>query len=159
MAWRRPGDKPLSEPMMVKLPTHICVTRPQWVNSLKCCTFGNRHQQQRQNRYDSKSFSVSWISKYIFNLNWKRRFPSKDGAMIIPTSAQIYFISSLSIWIHNFLSHLYLPLRRYVSSTLSRKCCDARNTHKSLNIINIYYKDVHCLAMNISVSITVQYHA
>ena len=33
MAWRRPGDKPLSEPMMVNLLTHICVTRPQWVNS------------------------------------------------------------------------------------------------------------------------------
>ena len=31
MAWRRPGDKPLSEPMMVRLPTQICVTRPQWV--------------------------------------------------------------------------------------------------------------------------------
>ena len=33
MAWHRPGDKPLSEPMMVSLLTHICVTRPQWVNS------------------------------------------------------------------------------------------------------------------------------
>ena len=32
MAWRRPGDKPLSEPMVVSLPTHICVTRPQRVN-------------------------------------------------------------------------------------------------------------------------------
>ena len=31
MAWRRPGDKPLSEPMMVNLPTHICVTRPQYL--------------------------------------------------------------------------------------------------------------------------------
>ena len=31
MAWRRPGDKPLSEPMMVSLLTHICVTRPQRV--------------------------------------------------------------------------------------------------------------------------------
>ena len=31
MTWRRPGDKPLSEPMMVSLPTHICVSRPQWV--------------------------------------------------------------------------------------------------------------------------------
>ena len=34
MVWRRPGDKPLSEPMMVRLPKHIyvyiyiCVTRP-----------------------------------------------------------------------------------------------------------------------------------
>ena len=32
-AWRRSGDKPLSEPMMVSLLTHICVTQPQWVNS------------------------------------------------------------------------------------------------------------------------------
>ena len=32
MAWRRPGDKPLFEPMMVRLPTHICVTRP-WAMS------------------------------------------------------------------------------------------------------------------------------
>ena len=31
MAWRRSGDKPLSEPMVVSLPTHICITRPQWV--------------------------------------------------------------------------------------------------------------------------------
>ena len=32
MAWRRPGDKPLSESMMVSLLTYICVPRPQWVN-------------------------------------------------------------------------------------------------------------------------------
>ena len=34
MAWRRPGDKPLSGPMMVRLPMHICITRPQWVKLL-----------------------------------------------------------------------------------------------------------------------------
>ena len=40
MAWRRPGDKPLSEPKMVSLLTHICVARPQWVKGQKsifCC--------------------------------------------------------------------------------------------------------------------------
>ena len=31
MAWLRPGDKTLSEPMLVSLLTHICITRPQWV--------------------------------------------------------------------------------------------------------------------------------
>ena len=31
MAWRLPGDKLIYEPMMVRLPTHVCVTRPQWV--------------------------------------------------------------------------------------------------------------------------------
>ena len=31
MTWRRPGDKPLSEPLVVRLPTHILDTLPQWV--------------------------------------------------------------------------------------------------------------------------------
>ena len=31
MAWHHSGDKSLFEPMMVSLPMHICVTRPQWV--------------------------------------------------------------------------------------------------------------------------------
>ena len=34
MAWRLPGDKPLSDPMMVSFLTHICVTQPQ---SVKQC--------------------------------------------------------------------------------------------------------------------------
>ena len=35
MACRRPGDKPLSEPMMASLMTHICATQPQWVRRLE----------------------------------------------------------------------------------------------------------------------------
>ena len=35
MAWRQPGDKPLSEAMMVRLPTPICITRPQWVSTFR----------------------------------------------------------------------------------------------------------------------------
>ena len=31
MDWHEPGDKPLSEPMMVSLLMHICITWPQWV--------------------------------------------------------------------------------------------------------------------------------
>ena len=33
MAWHRLVDKPLSEPMMVSLTSHICVTQPQWVKT------------------------------------------------------------------------------------------------------------------------------
>ena len=40
MAWRRPGYKPLSELMMFSLPTHIWVTRPQWVNE---CSINEYH--------------------------------------------------------------------------------------------------------------------
>ena len=48
MAWHRPGDKPLSEPMMVSLLTHICVTRTQWVKSgfyvfPSLCVSGHHH--------------------------------------------------------------------------------------------------------------------
>ena len=32
MAWRRPGDKPLSESMMVSLLTHMCATQHQLVS-------------------------------------------------------------------------------------------------------------------------------
>ena len=49
MAWRRSGDKPLPEAMMVNLLTHICVSRPQWVKvRISCqlylarCTLVNR---------------------------------------------------------------------------------------------------------------------
>ena len=90
IAWHRSGDKPLSEPMTDSLLTHICVTRPQWVNasytlaeiimesslitgnpslklrslrSKKRFSFWNQHQQKRWYRYgDSKAFVNSWIS-------------------------------------------------------------------------------------------------
>ena len=47
MAWCRPGNKPLSEPMMDKLPAYICVTRHQWVKAfeLNGRHFTGRHFQ------------------------------------------------------------------------------------------------------------------
>ena len=58
MAWRRPGNKLLSEPMMVNLPTHICVTRPQWVNHLN----NDHHEQwktQSWGRYHGHDFGMT----------------------------------------------------------------------------------------------------
>ena len=37
MDWRRPGDKPLSEPMMVKLLTHIYILNPELKNCTQQC--------------------------------------------------------------------------------------------------------------------------
>ena len=42
MAWRWPGDKSLFELSMVSLLTHICVTRPQWVNVASVATSHRR---------------------------------------------------------------------------------------------------------------------
>ena len=49
MAWRSPGDKPLSAPMLVSLPTHKCVTRPQWVKPL------NRFRDDINSMWDYKA--------------------------------------------------------------------------------------------------------
>ena len=55
MAWRRPGDKPLSEPMIVSLRTHICVTRPQWVKTYHM-------------HFTPRNKTVNYISMYIHNV-------------------------------------------------------------------------------------------
>ena len=54
MDWRRSGDKPLSEPMMISLLRHICVTQPQWVNDAG-------HQQAQPWLENYTCFSWSFI--------------------------------------------------------------------------------------------------
>ena len=61
MAWHRPGDKPLSEPMMVSLLTHICVTRPQCVNYSLWC-----HRWWQGCRTGDVLFSVMIILNMLF---------------------------------------------------------------------------------------------
>ena len=59
MAWRRPGEKPLSEPMIVSVPTHICAARPQWVKvSSYYCSFINPRYIQL----------IGYIPKYVIVL-------------------------------------------------------------------------------------------
>ena len=70
MAWRRPGDKPLSEPMMGNLLTHICVTRPQWVNRR-----GPRSRRQNLIYYthmNTNTYTRTYIYIYIYEFQWQR---------------------------------------------------------------------------------------
>ena len=62
MAWRRLGDKPLSEPMMVRGLTHICVTRPQWVNLSFNCIFDFLNVQHGGIGMDGWNIIVSFKS-------------------------------------------------------------------------------------------------
>ena len=84
MAWRRPGDKPLSEPMMVNLLTHICVTRLQWV---KVITWTNEYQ-----------FSCGWY-RYIKMFWWVCAYIASCPLLIsftfhyTPRSIHILFLS------------------------------------------------------------------
>ena len=66
MAWRRPGDKPLSEPMMVSLLTHICVTRPQWVN----IDLGFLRREQDGLKWKRGSLSAQQLAKLWLQLSF-----------------------------------------------------------------------------------------
>ena len=52
MACRLDGAKPLSEPMMVSLPTHICVTRPRWVNDETSSPTKSRTESHHENEHN-----------------------------------------------------------------------------------------------------------
>ena len=66
--WRRPGDKPLSESMMVSLTTHICVTRPQWV---KRALYFSGHPIKSQrlraygNNYTESFLCIFFMKSYL----------------------------------------------------------------------------------------------
>ena len=72
MAWRRSGDKPLSEPMMISLPTHICVTRPQWDNFM--CTFLTK-PKSRIWIYCWSSNKVHWFGTMRYICKHRKRSP------------------------------------------------------------------------------------
>ena len=67
MAWRRPGDVPLSEPMMVSLLTHICVTRPQWFNGHLFNECGQPNSLMLSNCF---SVSISIIFDDLSEVQW-----------------------------------------------------------------------------------------
>ena len=66
MACHRPGDKPLYEPKMVRLSTHICVTRPQWV----------KHSLVKQSDTYMCSFSTWLLFHYLYisMMTWRSSF-------------------------------------------------------------------------------------
>ena len=87
MACGRPGDKPLSEPMMVNLLTHICVTRPQWVKhfvygSLVKHAYSKSLLRSRENsRHPDLIVRVS-----IWHIDWS----SSSSRLVIPEQPHIH---------------------------------------------------------------------
>ena len=76
MAWRRSGDKPLSESMMFTLLMHICITRPQWINGAKRRTSSklwiatgplSRESTRNTNRADFSFAPSQWETPLLCN--------------------------------------------------------------------------------------------
>ena len=105
MSRRLWGDKPLSEPMMVKLPTHICVTRPQWVDfkirSLTCGgvwirdeSFGYIAANVKDNIYNSLTFQINLKYIHLIPPKYQNKFvvPKYILMYIPPIYIYIYII-------------------------------------------------------------------
>ena len=60
MAWRRPGDKPLSKPMMVCLLTHICIAWPQWVKDVYVLWYFSKHHTMLEFLYAHLNYTPVW---------------------------------------------------------------------------------------------------
>ena len=85
MAWRRSSDKPLSEPMMVSLLTHICVTLPQWVNRLKLLPFCRWHFH-----FPDDMLKCIFLTENVsISLQISLKFVPKAGLSNIPALVQI----------------------------------------------------------------------
>ena len=74
MAWCRPGDKPLSEPMMVSLLTHICVSRPNSRNS--SAILWMRPDQRKYEPLRANVF-IGNLKIYQMNCQVPSRYPSQ----------------------------------------------------------------------------------
>ena len=81
MAWHWPGDKPLSEPMMGRLLTHMCVTRPQWDNDMRICCFPKNVFILDKSRFRSK-FSTN----LDFGRNFRKISISSNGPILKPST-------------------------------------------------------------------------
>ena len=112
MAWCRPGDKPLSEPMMVSLLTHICVTRPQWVKisatgvwhgcqnngNIDYCFSQRQHYRQRRPKQNQRlyvSASASGVSGCLSRL--VSELHTEDFVLVFSTevaSSKFYFMTT-----------------------------------------------------------------
>ena len=90
MAWRIPGDKPLSKPLMVNLLTHICVTRPQWVKDWNVPGFINIR------------WNIWYDKMQIFAMGWVV-YPSRLGTMSPPGSKYLWFKDGFFTWTLNLL--------------------------------------------------------
>ena len=89
MACRRPGDKPLTWPMIVSLLTHTCVTRPQGVNPNRV---GQFHQYLVEGRITitQKQPHVLWANRNYINPNrlfkpvYQKHFVRSDASIHCP---------------------------------------------------------------------------
>ena len=118
MAWCRSGGKPLSEPMMVSLQTHLCVTRPQWVYP----PLFSDLQAGRHGRF--KTLRPGQMCLNLKAFFWIYTFGSMYG---ITLTEELYFVimgcSFIIIFSLSMRATLGMMILNDLSSTLNDRVC------------------------------------
>ena len=141
MAWRRPGDKPLSEPMMVSLLTHICVTRPQWGKPWCQLDFFTVEILSQPTMVSKHSLMDRWGQNlFLFGQNQSKARQRRDYPITAAiTNNSIISCYQCSKWystgwsyvsITKFIKTLYIQVILFASQRiLTKEClmiCDSR---------------------------------
>ena len=120
MAWRRPGDKPLSEPMMDSLPMHICVTRPQWVKEPEARLLSYKNPPMIPipiSDHETSPSKSNWVSSLFQRANiyqW--------GTLQIPIKIELCLLPTETVrqnqW-HNWTTDGHIKMRTIYNRTLT----------------------------------------
>ena len=126
MAWRRPGDKPLSELMMVSLLTHICVTRPQWVkwtcDYLSMPGLKLIHSNVSKAGHRRQQTEIHSLSTHIKLVDMEC-LPTDHNGDVIWTSLQLYqlkniqMLREITVNIIKLKHPIFTPLQGSISVT------------------------------------------
>ena len=127
MAWRRPGDKPLTEPMMVSSLTHICVTRPQWVNEVAAILYNGHISTVQPGKIDYTVFTSELIFFCVFLYRMTQNVCpwahfTQDFPMAIQIWLKFYLLLSNCQWndqckkiVHSLTAVLWWHLYKFVA--------------------------------------------
>ena len=93
MAWCHSGNKPISEPMMVILPTHICVAPPQWVKR-SCSDYIWRQESVKMLLWFSFQVVILTTMYWKFSCPWQFLVVQTYG--VVKLSYTQYYMPALS---------------------------------------------------------------
>ena len=137
MAWRRSGDKPLSDPMLVSLPTHICVTRPQWVKQWRA--------------------GLKWIWHSLCP-SWYTLLRARPRPANTNTGKPSCYPADQHVWFPSWLTSLYTSRcpRQGPSTTPEGPCCRQWTSRRRPGLRSCRHRGLHNMSQTAGITMSLR---